>query len=369
MKSAFHFSTPYIAALILVSGCGGGGGNTENGSQVPVSTSPNAPANPVLPPAVVSPEPSQPTETPSDEATVPNAIVESVPPTNYNPLSENLIAFNLLNAERSNCGFGKLAQNSALDSAAQAHSIWALRYGFVGHGEDPALVSGFTGQQPFDRATSFGYPSESTIGEDQTSTAGISDISGRGAHSIRSLLSAPYHLQSLVAGFRDIGVSIVSSTEVSGKTNDFPRTFENFNLGFTERSGSQEPGPDVVLSYPCEGTTGAAYRVTTEAPNPVPGRDLGANPIGPGIVFTVKSGQVLELSSAVLVTANGNTSVPLRPTMTKSSDPNGLLGGHQAILIPDSALQRNTQYRVTVSGKNSGTSFYRSFVFTTGTVG
>lgn len=124
-----------------------------------------------------------------------------------------------------------------------------------------------------------------------------------------------------------------------------------------------------MLTYPCEGSVGVNYRVTNESPNPVPGRDLLASPIGPGILVAVRTGQVLTVTSATMVTVSGNTPVTLRATMTKANDPNNALSDNQALIIPDAALTPSTDYKVTIVGKNGAADFTRTFTFSAGTGG
>ncbi|WP_407830463.1 spore germination YkwD domain-containing protein [Verminephrobacter aporrectodeae] len=50
-----------------------------------------------------------------------SAIVTSVPAATYAASSSEALAYETLNAERSRCGFGLLAQNARLDQAATAH--------------------------------------------------------------------------------------------------------------------------------------------------------------------------------------------------------------------------------------------------------
>jgi uncharacterized protein YkwD len=64
-----------------------------------------------------------------------STIVTSVPADTYNATTqaEEKAAFALLNQERSSCGFGKLAQNAQLDTAAQGHADWLLKNNYTGH--------------------------------------------------------------------------------------------------------------------------------------------------------------------------------------------------------------------------------------------
>ena len=105
-------------AAASIAACGGGGGGSTGGVA--------APAAPVV--------------------QVTAQLVTSVPTPNYGAASEELIAFNYLNAERARCGFGKLAQSVPLDKAAKAHADYQLINTFLGHFENAAQYpNGFTG--------------------------------------------------------------------------------------------------------------------------------------------------------------------------------------------------------------------------------
>ena len=164
-----------------------------------------------------------------------------------------------------------------------------------------------------------------------TPSAGVGDeisglyysgsTAGTGVFAVRALLALPYHEAGMLAGFRDVGIAIRGSDEL-GTTGTFgTRTVQQFNLGFTRDAGRQEPASDQVLTYPCEGTSGVFFEVTNETPNPVPGRDLRASPLGPGLLVAVRTGQTLAISSATMQTLSGNFPVALRPTMTRATIP------------------------------------------------
>ena len=191
-------------------------------------------------------------------------------------------------------------------------------------------------------------------------------IAGTGVFSVRALLALPYHQLGMLAGFRDVGIAMRGSDELGTSGTFGTRTVQQFNLGFTRADGLQEPASDQVLSYPCEGTSGVFFEITNETPNPVPGRDLRASPLGPGLLVAVRSGQKLEISSAAIRTLSGNVQVQLRPTMTKDNDPNDVIADHQALIVPDASLMPNTVYAVRISGSNDGVPFTKSFNFATG---
>lgn len=344
------FSCAAIAA------CGGGGGG-GGGSALPVLAS--TPGGNTGAPAAAPPRTATPTDG-VQSAT----LVTSVAPDTYGAGSEGRQAFELLNAERGRCGFGLVAQNAKLDAAAQAHADWQILNNQLSHTET-AGTPGFTGVTPLDRVSAAGYV-PSGVGEEISSLFYSGSIAGTGVFGVRALLALPYHQLGMLGGYRDVGIALRGSDQLGTTANRGPRTVQQLNFGFTPSAGRQEPAGDQVLTYPCEGTSGVFYEITNETPNPVPGRDLRASPLGPGVVVAVRSGQTLAISSATMTTLSGRAPVALRPPLTKASDPNAVLAAHQAVLIPDASLMPNTSYTVNIAGTNDGAPFEKSFNFATG---
>ncbi|MDM0053835.1 CAP domain-containing protein [Variovorax sp. J22R115] len=301
----------------------------------------------------------------ADEDTA-STIVTSVPASSYATGSEEAEAFEYLNAERSTCGFGKVAQNAKLDVSATGHANYLISNNRGGHYQDPS-EPGYTGNSPGDRATSAGY-AYSVIGDDNVDIFGRASIAGLGADSIQQLLSAPYHAASMLSGVREVGIKLLSS-DTAGTTATFgPRAIAEYAIGVASDVKPQLPAKSDVLTYPCDGSTATAYQLVGESPNPIPGRDLGANPIGQPLYVMVREGHTVAITSAVLVKASDNSPVTLRPTMTAANDPQQHLEGNNiAILMPDAALLPNTSYSYTVSGTNDGVPFTRSATFKTKT--
>jgi uncharacterized protein YkwD len=342
------------AALAACGGGDGGGG----GAAVPLLTS--MPASTTGAPA--TPPPAT-TATPSDGGPS-STLVASVPPDTYGAGSEGRQAFELLNAERGRCGFGLVAQHAQLDAAAQAHADWQILNNQLSHTE-LAGTPGFTGVTPLDRVSAAGYVAAG-VGEEISSLFYTGSIAGTGVFGVRALLALPYHQLGMLGGYRDVGIALRGSDQLGTTASRGPRTVQQFNFGFTPAAGRQEPASDQVLTYPCEGTAGVFYEITNETPNPVPGRDLRASPLGPGVVVAVRSGKTLTISSATMTTLSGRTPVALRAPLTKASDPNAMLAAHQAVLIPDASLMPNTSYTVNVAGTNDGMPFEKTFNFSTG---
>jgi hypothetical protein len=288
-------------------------------------------------------------------------MVTSVTPPNYTSGSEELAAFNRLNAERLRCGFGALKQDSRLDLAALAHADWMLRNNIYSHSEDAAFPNGFTGINPWDRAASAGYPS-ATVGELIT-FGSTGSKAGRGDRGVRELLAVTYHAIGALRPMKDVGISVRAPTDVGASTVLVPT-----EIVTGAADGFQLLASDALVSYPCQGATDVDTQHGWEDPNPVPGRNLQTQPLGHPLVFMVRQGQTLVLSSVTMQRFSDGQAVTMRPPVTGAADPNGRLANdpHIGYAIPDVPLQPNTAYRVNVRGANNGTAFEREFVFSTG---
>ena len=339
-----------VVSLATLTACGGGGG----GGTTVVDTPAPAPA-----------------PGPGLTAPLASTLVTSVSAPAYAAVSEELAAFNLLNAERGSCGFGLLAQNTLLDTSAKNHADWMLTNNFYGHNQTATAPTGFTGVTSKDRANAAGYASV-----DVTETLGGSMsqplIAGYGEASARELMSLPYHLFGMMSPYKDLGISIRSRDSVTPLVaNGLSRTAV-YNFGVATGAAYQLADSSNVSTYPCEGVTGVNYRVTGEVPNPVPGRDLAVNPLGHPILVMVRKGQNLVITSSSMVSVATGLPVAMRAPVMASNDPNGLLGpygNYMGYVVPDAPLAQNASYQATVNGTNDGVAFSRTFVFGTGSGG
>ncbi len=121
-----------LGVALLVAGCGGGGGSST------------PPTSPPSPPPPVTPPPPLPT-------VHPGTLITSVPAPNYAaPGRDPALAAGLetqlrwINDNRQRCGFGLVAQNTALDQASQDHANYQLTNFLTTHQQDPTKA-GFTG--------------------------------------------------------------------------------------------------------------------------------------------------------------------------------------------------------------------------------
>ena len=284
--------------------------------------------------------------------------------------SEDLAAFTRLNAEREHCGFGKLAQNTQLDAAARAHADYQVINSVISH-EEVAGKPGFTGVLPPARIAAAGYPDAGATADEIAGFIGTSQKAGLGEPALRNLLNAPYHLQGLMSGFRDVGLSVRSSADTGAGS---ATVLLQINAAYKRSVGPQLFAGTEVHTYPCEGTSGVNFKLANEEPNPVLGRDLSTTPLGSSVYVAVRAGNVIGISSASMIQISTAQPVTLRAPVTAANDPYGpcsagCFQSHQAYVAADAPLQPNTAYQVTINGTNNSVQFSRTFRFSTGTGG
>lgn len=305
-------------AVAMLAGCGGGGSGGEPG-QTPAS------------------------------APVSTNLETSVPQPTYAVASGEAIAFATFNAARQQCGFGLLAQNARLDTAAAGHGKYLALNNVMSHFQ-VAGNPGFTGERPFDRAVAAGYGT-TQVGED-INFGGTGETAD---YLTRGLLAAPYHAIGALFGYRDIGLSWVPS--FSGAAN-------NLIVEFGLAAGTTLQDAGAVLTYPCEGTTGVRTAMSGEMPNPFP-NDLATVWGQPIIVNGVSD---LTIRSASLTGPNGSLPIKAIYGGGQANDPNGVCRGAWACVLP-AALTANTTYAVTVAGTSGGATFNLAFSFKTRAAG
>ncbi len=287
-----------------------------------------------------------------------SSLVTSVPAPTYPAGSEELAAFNLLNAERGRCGFGLVAQNAAIDKAAKAHADYqAINY-YFDHFENKTLA-GFTGVSPADRMLAAGYlnAGAANSADDTVRILNQTDKTNLGVISVRNLLNAPYHMDGMLMNARDIGISMRSTLDVSKSV--YPSVYAQFDNATTITAGPQLQASSVVSTYPCDGTTGTGYQLTQETPSPVPGRDLTANPLGSSVLVAVREGNALLITSYSMTQVTNGTNVTLRSPVNHGPT-------NRYYITADAPMLPSTAYKVTISGTNNGQGFTTTFIFTTG---
>jgi len=360
-----------LATALILSACGGGGG----GGTVLIEPI-KQPDSPVVPTVV-------PTENSSVIDAGLSTIITSAPPVpTYAIDSAEYSAFTTLNAERIQCGFGPLKQNAKLDTYIKGHIDWQLLTqipDYLSHVQKPN-TPGFTGITYLDRALAVGYITPELYASNHDANGnsvyrlseGLTGGGERrygawGGEAVRVLLSAPYHMMGLLEPVVDIGVAVRDSFDAgvvlaSGVSS---RSITGILTGSATQERQMQSATD-VLTYPCEGSTGVTRLLGAETPNPVPGRNLGINPIGTTVYIQVRENQVIKITSAAMVNATTNAAVVLRAPMTNDVDPNpGYYQLNGAYVSADAPLDRNTRYSVTIQGTNNGVAFTKKFTFTT----
>ncbi len=270
----------------------------------------------------------------------------SVSDASYAPGSAQRLAYDQLNAARLRCGFGLLAQSARLDQAAAAHANYMSLNNEFGHRET-AGKPGFTGATPLDRAIAAGYAPRA-VGED-LSTGGSFNGS-TAADSVRNLMAAPYHAQSLLTGFSEVGFAWNAVASLDTLTVD---------LGVP--APEQLRSPQGVATFPCAGTTDAAARGGNESPSPFPS-DPNAEWGQPIIVAGPGS---LQISSASITGPSGPVRLLVTYGAGATPDPNGSFTDGWISVIPE-VLQPGTSYAVAIDYTVAGTPGSTRFSFATG---
>lgn len=322
-----------VSAALAMTACGGGGGGGGTETTTTVSTT-------------------------TTTTVAGSSIVTSVPASSYAGGSDKAGAFAYLNAQRSACGFGMLAQNTNIDTAAQGHTDYMSQNGMtLGHNQDGSKP-GFTGATLSDRLVAAGYPT-ATAGEVLTANNTTYGAGTFGQGNIMSLFTTPYHGMGLLLGYRHVGMG--TGTIGAGYN------ILTVDMGTTNAAPKQLLPNNVVATYPCNGSSGILTKTyQNEDPAPIAGRNLQFNPIGHPIYLKVRDGQTIALTTAQLRVNGTNTDLTLR-TLAKSNDANNTIADDSVIiLMPDAPLQANTSYQFLATGTNNGQAFNISMIFTTG---
>lgn len=275
---------------------------------------------------------------------------------------ERLQMFQLLNSARLGGGAGALQQDAALDLAAGRHLEYLRLNGAnAGHTETAGQPS-FSGATPGDRATAAGYVWRQ-VGEDLATATSATPL-----QCVDLLLSTVYHLASLMAEYRDVGVAFgpVGGNSLNGCV---------LELGVRQGAALQQPPSGTVRAYPYAGQTGVAtsFQPATESPNPMP--DVGRAVVGQPVYVSMRAQGSSDaagyaLSSFTLRDAAG-TDVPARlvargvtgPGIT--ADPAASLRAGDVFLIPLSPLASGARYTATFAGSNGAVPYTASWSFTT----
>lgn len=345
-----------LGMAAALTACGGGGGGGGSSSAVPTGGSATVPADGSSTPTPTPAPDATPSPTPTP-ATTSVTPVTDVPVPTYAADSVEAGVFRVLNDERSRCGFGKVAQNAKLDTAAAAHTAylaarWNESLSSSGAMEDEGR-SGYTGANPIERASRAGYAA--TVGEYRSYHAmgAAKDYSNA---LVRTMLASVYQQVGMLDGNRDVGASIGFATQL------LPMAILTWVNGTPQGVPLQDNAE--VITYPCEGSSGVQPYVYGESPDPFAGLGIALDrQVGQPIYVRAPAGQSLRLTSATVIDANG-TSVPVA-LYHAEQDPQHQLTASQAFVVPRAPLAEASRYSVQVQGTSNGVPFSRQFSFST----
>lgn len=294
--------------------------------------------------------------------------------------SEKLAVFNRLNDDRARCGFGKLAQNSKLDLAAQNHATYLALNKTSGHSEQQGL-SGFTGSDFGARLAAVGYQyggaTENVSGVSWGTWFQGSDFSTTEVASttvLKRLYATVYHLSGLMVRDTEVGFGVANAKFIADGSSNGKMLVVNSAFPMGNTTG-QLLSTDAVQSFPCDGIQGLSPAFKSdEDPDPFPGVNRDLTPYGQPIYVTSGPTTTITLMSGT-VTLRGGAAVPTT-TLTSSNDPHARLQANQVFLVPTVRLANNATYDVSMSGTSSGLvsssnptgAWTKAFSFTTGTV-
>ena len=286
-------------------------------------------------------------------------------------------SFDEVNRVRSAMGIGRLAQSATLDAMAQAHADYLGINNELSHTETPGKP-GFTGEQFADRFRASGY-----LGSATELVAVIRAVQPGGAlegllgQCIWSLMNAPYHTNALSGGARQIGVGIGAY----GQTGSYACVAI---VALPQGASPQLPAQDNPQGvYPFPDQTGVPSRFSGESPDPIP--DL-SKPRGhfvsarmgsretystqtrsfPGSAYTVTRFELKDASGNLLAArVIADPDVRAGPGMVLTPDPQNLRLGDYIALLPlvdagqRPVLRRAARLRRQRHGAHAGVALHR----------
>lgn len=317
-------------AAALLSACGGGGGDGGGAIQPP-----------------------------------PVAIDPAVPAGGYADAARQTL-YQQLNTMRLGAGAGAVLRNAQLDAAAAAHLEYLRLNGVAaGHAETPGRP-GFTGSGIGARATAAGYEWR-LVSEDLAWGTGFTP-----EQCLDLLLASVYHLASLMAEQRDMGVAFGPAG--GGNLNGCV-----FNFGVARNGEPQLPAPGTPRLYPYPGQSGVAttFVPSTESPNPMP--DVGGARVGQPVFVSLRArgdgaASSYAVSSFTLRDATGavvparlivNGTVHATGSTDVTADPVGLLRPGEVFLVPRAPLAGGATYSVSFAGRNGDVPYAANWQFRT----
>lgn len=314
------------AAVLALAACGGGG---DGGSSTTPSNNNGG---------------TPPTSGNSGDVTTPQ----------YPSNSMQASAFALLNQQRQACGLPAVVENTLLDQAAQAHAQYLGTNAVISDTEINGNT-GFTGATYADRAAHFGYANSvnnvTGVSAGYYTNATLTDEQ-YGQQLVYQWMSGVYHIAVASWPVTSIGIGMNKTA-----FNGYPQIQGSLSLANLKAAIGNGP-----LTFPCQGTTGVAYKAAGESP--VPPNTAGA--WGTPVAVVGNPTDTITLQSGTMTDNSGNVISLL--LLNSASDPNKLLPKFEGVAYPATPLAPNTPYSVSINGTINGTAFSRNFTFTTGSI-
>lgn len=368
MSYGFRLNSAAFAVSLILSACGGGGGDSG--------------ANNSTAPASVASAPSS--STPVNTNVAP---VTSVPAATYDPSSGQIGMYQAINDYRKNVGVGLVAQNNTLDTAAQAHAVYVqsnFNSGVLNslvHSEESSNAS-FYASTPYQRGQKAGAPADMWIGEEVAAGYSPTDtLTQDGVDCASQWINTVYHLQGITDNFLTIGMGFVAPSSnqhpyyfcvADGGTISDPAPADATLYNTNPLDGGQQLPAGTLVHVPYANESNVAVAMVAESTNPAP--DL-PNPGRPIMVrvnaqtankLTVTNFQLTDAAGApvaarvILPTSALSGSMP-----SATADVNNNVRTGVAFLLPLKPLLPNAIYNVNFSGARDGVAIASAWTFST----
>ncbi|MCY1201692.1 Cysteine-rich secretory protein family protein [compost metagenome] len=288
----------------------------------------------------------------------------------YSEGSGQLALFTGVNTLRQKLGVGLLAQDAALDTAAQAHAVYLSAHSVAQH-DQTADSQYFYEATPLLRAQKAGVGDSQWVAEVVGAARGPNDRE-IGLGCVDQWYHTVYHLQSLVTNQESIGIGY-SSTGALGLNHcvlDFGTSTARQpspTPNGVPYGGGQQIDADTFITVPADGDIGVqgGFNFAGESPNPAP--DL-ATPGRPLMVYANGAhAEVLSVTAFKLV-ASMAARVLVSPA-AKADGSNGVadeyLRNNAAFLLPLAPLADLETYTASFSGTRAGKPVSISWTFST----
>jgi hypothetical protein len=264
-------------------------------------------------------------------------------------------AYAQINALRGQCGFGLLAYNTNLQTAAQ-NSVSFVANNYAAHPDayshtENSAYPGYTGAQPADRDVYAGFSASYAA---ELLDAQVAGATTPFQTAVSNWLVSPYHLAGLMYGYESFGFATATMPAS-------PSTVFVAAEGASASGNIQFVGSAAVATFPCSGTSIKSVPYQGEDPSPLPGRNLTTNPVGQSVYVHVLENQTLSITSMTM-TGPGGVVIPPAAILTAANDPNGYITSNNAVFIPNTATPAGS-YTVSITGTNNGTPFSTIFTY------